>query len=113
MSSHCDARVIASVSLGAERTFIMTHDSKRKKGNDDASSEVPKKSKGKRSRDEDEDDESVDADTLDRSGSSLSVARKSWVLQSGSLVVMQGETQKYWKHGIPKQVSFLRSLTDP
>ena len=33
-----------------------------------------------------------------------SVTRKAWLLESGSLVVMQGETQMHWKHEIPKYV---------
>jgi len=44
-----------------------------------------------------------------------SVTRKTWVLESGSLVVMQGETQMHWKHEIPKYVLrtklFLPALT--
>lgn len=27
---------------------------------------------------------------------------KKWILENGSLVVMQGETQQFWKHEIPK-----------
>ncbi|KAI5476257.1 alpha-ketoglutarate-dependent dioxygenase alkB-like protein [Pseudohyphozyma bogoriensis] len=61
-------RVIASLSLGAERTFVMTHDSVTKK---------------------------KVAATNER-------YRKKWTLGNGSLVVMQGETQKSWKHEIPK-----------
>lgn len=30
------------------------------------------------------------------------VPKKRWTLETGSLVVMQGDTQKYWKHEIPK-----------
>lgn len=30
--------------------------------------------------------------------------KKSWKLLSGSLVVMQGTTQEFWKHEIPKWV---------
>ncbi len=53
--------VIASLSLGEQRTFIMQHRSRK---------DVPK----------------------------LRIA-----LRSGSLLVMQGETQKDWKHGIQKE----------
>jgi len=34
--------------------------------------------------------------------SSTMVMQKRWTLAPGSLVVMQGETQKFWKHEIPK-----------
>ncbi|CAD6568238.1 MAG: hypothetical protein CYPHOPRED_002441 [Cyphobasidiales sp. Tagirdzhanova-0007] len=30
--------------------------------------------------------------------------KKRWALADGSLVLMQGSTQKYWKHEIPKQL---------
>ncbi|KIM37334.1 hypothetical protein M413DRAFT_448620 [Hebeloma cylindrosporum] len=83
-------KVIASLSLGAPRTFIMTRDL-RKKG--------------------DKNRKSLKSANNLRQGSSPqnaldevpSVTRKSWILQSGSLVVMQGETQKHWKHEIPKE----------
>ncbi|KAF9506892.1 hypothetical protein BS47DRAFT_1352387 [Hydnum rufescens UP504] len=61
---HSDSKenkVIASLSLGAPRTFIMT----------------PRKgSPGKSVK---------------------------WILENGSLVVMQGKTQDNWKHEIPKE----------
>lgn len=34
--------------------------------------------------------------------------QKKWMLSNGSLVVMQGETQKYWKHEIPRLVVLCR-----
>ncbi|KAF8885902.1 hypothetical protein CPB84DRAFT_1788075 [Gymnopilus junonius] len=37
------------------------------------------------------------------STSTAPVYRKSWILGPGSLVVMQGETQKHWKHEIAKE----------
>ena len=58
-SDNLENRVIATVSIGAERTFIMRH-----KGN-----------------------KSV----------------KKWMLADGSLFVMQGDTQRFWKHEIPKE----------
>ncbi|KAF8071471.1 2OG-Fe(II) oxygenase [Lyophyllum atratum] len=64
-------RVIASVSLGAPRTFIMTHD-------------APKRPKS-----------TMESPTL--------VRKKGWILDPGSLVVMQGDTQRFWKHEIPKE----------
>ncbi|KAG9016095.1 hypothetical protein FRB93_011569 [Tulasnella sp. JGI-2019a] len=54
-------KVIASLSLGAERTFIMT----------------PRKG--------------------------FTAETKSWPLANGSLLVMQGDTQKNWHHEIPKE----------
>ena len=56
-------RLIATVSVGAERTFIMTHD--------DASAHPDNE-----------------------------LYKKRWTLANGSLFVMQGETQKHWKHEI-------------
>jgi len=37
-----------------------------------------------------------------RSGAELSVAKQKIILQHGSLLVMKGETQHFWKHQIPK-----------
>jgi alkylated DNA repair dioxygenase AlkB len=51
--------VIASVSLGAERTFVLEH---------------------KRTKE-----------------------RHRIELTSGSLLLMAGETQRHWRHGVPKQ----------
>ena len=62
---HADSlenRVIATVSLGAERTFIMRHR------------------------------------TL-KGGNGL----QRWKLGNGSVFVMQGDTQRFWKHEIPKE----------
>ncbi|KDE03165.1 hypothetical protein MVLG_06322 [Microbotryum lychnidis-dioicae p1A1 Lamole] len=83
-------RVIASVSLGAERTFIMTHAppanySRRDKG-ESKSATIPHNSDHEGEED----------------GSVLLKSHK-WKLHHGSLVVMQGETQTYWKHEIPKE----------
>ena len=55
-------RVIATVSLGAERTFIMRH-------------RIIKGEEG----------------------------RRKWKLANGSVFVMQGDTQLFWKHEIPKE----------
>ncbi|KAG8982158.1 hypothetical protein FRC05_000300 [Tulasnella sp. 425] len=57
-----DTPVIASLSLGAERTFIMS----------------PRKG--------------------------FNAEKKKWVLANGSLLVMQGDTQRNWKHEIPKEL---------
>ena len=62
---HADSlenRVIAAVSLGVERTFIMRH--RTLKGEN---------------------------------------GLRKWKLGNGSLFVMQGETQQFWKHEIPKE----------
>jgi alkylated DNA repair dioxygenase AlkB len=61
-SDNLENRVIATVSLGAERTFIMRH--RTIKGNEGV---------------------------------------KKWKLANGSLFVMQGDTQRFWKHEIPKE----------
>ncbi|KAJ1308296.1 hypothetical protein OPQ81_004010 [Rhizoctonia solani] len=72
IGKHSDTKenkVIASVSLGAVRTFIMS----------------PK------------------ATARNKDGKSASGGIKRWELANGSLLVMQGDTQKNWKHEIPKQ----------
>lgn len=65
-SDNIENRVIASLSLGAERDFIMTHDT-YKKGSE------------------------ANAEKL---------LYKRWSLDNGSLLVMQGQTQRFWKHEI-------------
>ena len=55
-------RVIATVSLGAERTFIMRH-------------------------------RTIKGET----------GLRRWKLGNGSMFVMQGDTQRFWKHEIPKE----------
>lgn len=88
------ARVIASVSLGAPRTFIMTRDKKVKIPANQKPSDSVQDSK-KRKASEDLSEDGAEIVTLDQ---------KTWTLASGSLVVMQGDTQRYWKHEIPKYV---------
>jgi len=61
-ADNLENRVIATVSLGAERTFIMRH----------------RTIKGEN-------------------------GLKKWKLANGSLFVMQGDTQRFWKHEIPKE----------
>ncbi|SCZ96108.1 BZ3500_MvSof-1268-A1-R1_Chr8-1g10010 [Microbotryum saponariae] len=83
-------RVIASVSLGAERTFIMTHApparySRRDKG-ESKSATIPH-----------------NPDQEGEEDGSVLLRPHKWKLHHGSLVVMQGETQTYWKHEIPKE----------
>ncbi|CAA7265714.1 unnamed protein product [Cyclocybe aegerita] len=109
-------KVIASVSLGAPRTFIMTQDPKaqRRKADHASPSSVgnvelrdltsrPRTSP----RSESSSSRKCPADYQETESTEeppqLFVARKSWILAPGSLVVMQGETQKYWKHEIPKE----------
>lgn len=86
------ARVIASVSLGAPRTFIMTRDKKVAAPAKQKSPEPSQEGKKRKALTEpDEEDVTVD--------------KKTWTLASGSLVVMQGDTQRYWKHEIPRCIS--------
>ncbi|GAA6063524.1 hypothetical protein JCM10212_006697 [Sporobolomyces blumeae] len=100
-------RVIASLSLGAPRTFIMEHDSPPASA--PASSKKPTRPL-KRSKTEPVGD---DRSLVERPGTSSSTTRgevqhdalyyKKWTLANGSLVVMQGDTQLKWKHQIPKE----------
>ncbi|GAA5913472.1 alpha-ketoglutarate-dependent dioxygenase AlkB family protein [Sporobolomyces salmoneus] len=98
-------RVIASVSLGSPRIFIMEHD--KPPSDAPASSKKPVKvTKSKttpasapppplpESKEE-------DPDHL--------LYYKKWTLENGSLVVMQGETQAKWKHQIPKEAKVRES----
>ncbi|GLB37902.1 putative 2OG-Fe(II) oxygenase superfamily protein [Lyophyllum shimeji] len=87
-------RVIASVSLGAPRTFIMTHDAPK---HSKATSSPP--TKRLRGSIPSSSPTSAEATT----GSTATVHKKRWTLEPGSLVVMQGDTQKFWKHEIPKE----------
>ncbi|KAK1924411.1 hypothetical protein DB88DRAFT_433098, partial [Papiliotrema laurentii] len=77
-SDNLNNLVIASVSLGAERTFILSPRLPAKNGR--------------------EEDEETMAALQDREN-------VKWTLENGSLVVMQGRTQEFWKHEIPKQAS--------
>lgn len=61
-ADNLENRVIATVSIGAERTFVMKHRTLR--GEE---------------------------------------GRKRWRLGDGSLFVMQGDTQRFWRHEIPKE----------
>jgi alkylated DNA repair dioxygenase AlkB len=61
-ADNLENRVIATVSLGAERNFRMTH----------------RNIKGEN-------------------------GLRKWKLRNGSLFVMQGDTQRFWKHEIPKE----------
>lgn len=136
------ARVIASLSLGAPRTFIMTRDHKVKPPSNSShltvtsscdvphtkpspsSNGKPKATRKRKSGQALEENEGSDEARRknqddDESGSHVSdsrtavepVDKKTWILDPGSLVVMQGETQRYWKHQIPKYVSDSVSLS--
>ncbi|GAA5861757.1 hypothetical protein JCM1840_005254 [Sporobolomyces johnsonii] len=83
------AGVIASLSLGAPRTFIMTHDSP-------PSSSKPYKSKPTSTSTSSPASPPASTDPV------LLYAHR-LTLASGSLVVMQGATQQNWKHQIPKE----------
>ncbi|BGP28132.1 alpha-ketoglutarate-dependent dioxygenase alkB-like protein [Rhodotorula toruloides] len=84
IGSHRDNRenrVIASLSLGASRTFVLTHDAP-------SSSYAPPATA-------DEAASSTSAPTL--------LYSHRFTLAPGSLVIMQGATQQRWKHAIPKE----------
>ncbi|KAF8149091.1 hypothetical protein B0H34DRAFT_668001 [Crassisporium funariophilum] len=119
-------RVIAAVSLGVPRTFIMTRDDKaiakrppRKPNVTTTKAEKPDippaKSNGEpstnsqriRKRKNDDNTEPftfAGPSQLKADDSPKPSSKQSWVLASGSLLVMQGETQRYWKHEIPKEL---------
>ncbi|PRQ75550.1 2OG-Fe(II) oxygenase [Rhodotorula toruloides] len=75
-------RVIASLSLGAPRTFVLTHDSPPPKAAEPAS-----------------DDESASSS----SAKTALLYSHRFTLAPGSLVIMQCATQQRWKHAIPKE----------
>ena len=76
--------VIASLSLGAERSFVLSY--------------APL-NKHPVARDYDDDDRPI----VDDREPGASERKLKWDLANGSLLVMQGHTQHYWKHEIPKQ----------
>ncbi|WWC89518.1 uncharacterized protein L201_004442 [Kwoniella dendrophila CBS 6074] len=81
-SDNLNNLVIASVSLGAKRKFIMSPRLPGKSGKNagrEITKEMEKDLKGRKN--------------------------VSWSLDNGSLVVMQGRTQEFWKHEIPKEPS--------
>jgi len=106
----------------------MTHDSRRKRGKNSKSLKSgPSASSSIHSKDSGLDRKNTSTHNFpngelreDQPPPNLScevssVTRKTWLLESGSLVVMQGETQMHWKHEIPKYVLrtklFLPALT--
>ncbi|WVQ99252.1 hypothetical protein IAU59_006384 [Kwoniella sp. CBS 9459] len=94
-SDNLNNLVIASVSVGAERTFIM-------------SPRMPSKARQARVAMSNEGQRGLGSNDLrvDLHDEKLT-GRKNvkWVLGNGSLVVMQGRTQEFWKHEIPKEPS--------
>ncbi|WVR07205.1 hypothetical protein IAU60_004246 [Kwoniella sp. DSM 27419] len=82
-SDNLNNLVIASVSLGAERKFIM-------------SPRVP--ARGRNRRDVTGKEAGEDEEQALKGRTNVK-----WILENGSLVVMQGRTQEYWKHEIPKE----------
>lgn len=79
IGKHCDNvenKVIVTVSLGADRTWIMER----------------KKARGKAAK--------TDQGAMEEEAQS---ERKKWTLENGSLLVMQGATQYNWTHEIPKE----------
>ncbi|GAA6016661.1 hypothetical protein JCM10207_000139 [Rhodosporidiobolus poonsookiae] len=85
-------RVIASLSLGAVRTFNLTHDSSSpsRKSRKKPSSAAPAA-------------ETAEADAAPETDSPTLQHSYTMKLASGSLLVMQGATQDKWKHQIPKE----------
>lgn len=67
-----------------------------------ASAKKPVKSKGKTKTQE------PCTETAELSGDDLLYYKK-WMLENGSLVVMQGTTQQHWKHQIPKEAKVKNS----
>lgn len=72
-SDNIENKVIVTVSLGADRSWIMERKSPRRKAGQ------------KKVGDEDK-------------------VKKRWMLAGGSLLVMQGQTQKFYTHEIPKEL---------
>ncbi|GAA6010529.1 hypothetical protein JCM11491_006982 [Sporobolomyces phaffii] len=104
-------RVIASLSLGAPRTFIMEHD--KPPSDAPASSKKPIRAKAKAASKQKADDQTVKPDPLPAAerddDDREQLYYKKWILENGSLVVMQGETQAKWKHQIPKELKVKES----
>lgn len=93
-------RVIASVSLGAARTFILEHD--RPPPDAPASSKKPvRKVRTVKSQEDQLEKQPEQDDTL--------LYYKKLTLENGSLIVMQGDTQLSWKHQIPKEAKVKES----
>ncbi|GAA5978666.1 hypothetical protein JCM5350_002472 [Sporobolomyces pararoseus] len=95
-------RVIASVSLGAPRTFILEHD--KPPTNAPASAKKPVKAAKSKSTVV----SPAPSETTEGNEAGLLYYKK-WELENGSLVVMQGETQANWKHQIPKEAKVKES----
>ncbi|KAK4056064.1 hypothetical protein OIO90_002795 [Microbotryomycetes sp. JL221] len=97
-------RVIASLSLGAPRTFIMRHDSRSGK----MAMKGSKTDKAMSNAAATEDPPEPSTDDLgkldeDGDGKDSLLYEKKWTLANGSLVIQQGATQEKWKHEIPKE----------
>ncbi|RDB26076.1 DNA oxidative demethylase ALKBH2 [Hypsizygus marmoreus] len=90
-------RVIASVSLGAPRTFIMTHDAPKR------AKHTSRQKRKARVTSLETSDPPIPPDLDDLKINKPTAKRKQWTLNSGSLIVMQGDTQRFWKHEIPKE----------
>ncbi len=73
-SDNIENKVIVTVSLGADRSWIMER-------------KAPRGQRAKEAAQEGEDK-----------------IKKRWTLAGGSLLVMQGQTQKYYTHEIPKEL---------
>ncbi|POY72767.1 hypothetical protein BMF94_4175 [Rhodotorula taiwanensis] len=84
-------RVIASLSLGAPRTFILTHDKPPP---------APSEPKAEPSAPPNLTSDLTLSDLADPPPLRYS---HRFVLENGSLVVMQGTMQQFWKHQVPKE----------
>ncbi|KAN0066404.1 hypothetical protein ACQY0O_000498 [Thecaphora frezii] len=76
-SDNCENKVIVTVSLGADRSWIMERKSPRRRAQADPSDEEKR-------------------------------VKQRWILGNGSLLVMQGDTQKHYTHEIPKELKVAR-----
>ncbi|GAA5872730.1 hypothetical protein JCM3774_005043 [Rhodotorula dairenensis] len=102
-------RVIASLSLGAPRTFVLTHDKppapKRTSSSTTTTASEPEPASDR-----------GDCDSTAKAGKVPAAQEKKnplapplllyshrFQLESGSLLVMQGTMQQFWKHQIPKE----------
>ncbi|TFK61710.1 hypothetical protein BDN72DRAFT_828091 [Pluteus cervinus] len=99
-------RVIASLSLGTPRTFVMTYDPLQS-ALDSSESAPPKKRRRKQSNAKstavaDQNPKSATPNNGETS-EPAKPEKRVWTLANGSLVVMQGVTQRFWKHSIPKE----------
>ncbi|GAA5988379.1 hypothetical protein JCM10908_003538 [Rhodotorula pacifica] len=95
-------RVIASLSLGAPRTFILTHDKPPPKASQAASAPTVAAEFPASSTEPSSSNDGL-TPTSDPPPPPPLLYSHRFVLDSGSLVVMQGTMQQFWKHQVPKE----------